>query len=350
MATNPVKVYEYLSAGKPIVTVNLSEINEFNSLLYVANNKEQFIAAVSRVLTEPDSEDLIQRRKDFAKEQTWKNRAKAILDCVEYNLNEPVVSVIVITYNNLKFTQSCLTSLENYSNYQNLEIIVVDNASVDGTQAFLENWVTVDSKRKLILNKDNRGFAAANNQGLSYATGEFLVLLNNDTYVTPGWLRTLMNHLKRDKTIGLIGPVTNNIGNEAKIDIVYKDMSEMLVKSAAYTRRHIGRKFTIRTAAFYCVMMSRTTFESVGTLDEAFGRGFFEDDDYCRRVERNGLRIVCVEDVFIHHHLSASFNKINDNERKKLFEDNKKKYETKWGKWEPHITRVQGIKDNGYFG
>ncbi|MFX7804576.1 glycosyltransferase, partial [Acinetobacter baumannii] len=77
---------------------------------------------------------------------------------------------------------------------------------------------------KLILNNDNKGFAAANNQGVNIASGKYIVLLNNDTHVTPGWVQTLINHLEFDETIGIIGPVTNNIGNEAKIDINYSDM------------------------------------------------------------------------------------------------------------------------------
>src|SRR5690606_27809880 len=126
-----------------------------------------------------------------------------------------------------------------YSQYERLEIIVVDNASSDGTPTFLAEWVASGEDRKLILNAENKGFAAANNQGLSVAVGEYMVLLNNDTYVTPGWIRTLVRHLQRDKSIGLIGPVTNNIGNEAKIDIIYTGMAEMLLESAVYTRQHI---------------------------------------------------------------------------------------------------------------
>jgi len=176
----------------------------------------------------------------------------------------------------------------------------------------------------------------ANNQGLAAASGEYLVMLNNDTYVTPGWMRTLINHLLRDKSIGLIGPVTNNIGNEAKINIAYENMGDMLLSTARYPRRHMGKTFPLRTAAFFCVMMHREVYERVGTLDEAFGQGYFEDDDYCRRVEKEGMRIVCAEDVFIHHHLSASFSKLKSHERQVLFEKNKAVYEAKWGKWVPH--------------
>ena len=336
MATNPVKAYEYLSAGKPVVSVDLPEMVQFEGLLYVAANQAQYLAAIEQVLTQQEPADLIQRRKEFAQGQTWIHRVVALIQHAESKSREPKASVIVVTYNNLEFTRECLASLDEHTNYENLEIIVVDNASADGSQAFLENWASSGPKRQLILNEDNRGFAAANNQGLRIASGRFLVMLNNDTYVTPGWLRTMIRHLEDDKSIGLIGPVTNNIGNEAKIDIHYADMGEMLIKSAAYTRRHVGQTYPLRTAAFFCVMMEREVFERIGPLDEAFGRGFFEDDDYCRRIEQLGLRIVCAEDVFIHHHLSASFGQLKQEHRQKLVDDNKKIYEAKWGEWVPH--------------
>jgi len=339
IATNPVKVYEYLSAGKPIVSVDLPEMAQFDGLIEVAADKKQFLAAIDSVLMQSESDDLVRRRKDFAAGQTWKHRTETLIKQAEYIDNDPLVSVILLTYNNIELTRACLTSIKDNSQYANIEIIIVDNASRDGSQEFLMDWAASNKNCKLILNEKNRGFAAGNNQGLAAATGDYLVILNNDTYVTPGWVRTLLQHLRRDKTIGLIGPVTNNIGNEAKIDITYNDMDDMLIKSAAYTRRHIGETYPLRTAAFFCVMMSREVFEQVGPLDEAFGRGFFEDDDYCRRIEKIGLRIVCAEDVFIHHHLSASFNKLNVRERQKLFEENLKIYEAKWGKWFPHSYR-----------
>ncbi len=336
VATNPVKAYEYLSAGKPIIAVDLPEMSQFDGLINIAADKKQFLAEVDAVLMQAETEDMIQNRKTFAAGQTWVHRTEALIEHAERTDIDPMVSVVVVTYNNLELTRACLISLDENSQYANLEIIVVDNASSDESPVFLQAWVSNKHNRKLILNEDNRGFAAANNQGLAIASGDYLVMLNNDTYVTPGWIRTLSRHLQGDKTLGLIGPVTNNIGNEAKIDIAYKDMNDMLVKSAAYTNRHVGEVYPLRTAAFFCVMMSRETYAAVGPLDEVFGRGFFEDDDYCRRIEAQGLRVVCAEDVFIHHELSASFNKLKQKDRQQLFEENKKVYEAKWGEWIPH--------------
>jgi len=338
LATNPVKVYEYLSAGKDVVSIELPEIKQFGDLARTGADHDSFLSALDATLRAPADPQLVARRREFAAEQTWAHRVRGLVQGVDA-LPQPKVSVVVVTYNNLDLTKVCLDSLDRYSDYPNLELIVVDNASADETPAYLRAWEAAGSNRHVILNPDNRGFAAANNQGLAAATGEYLVMLNNDTHVTPGWVATLVGHLQRTPTLGMLGPVTNNIGNEARIDIRYNDMEQMLQAAADYTARHAGQLTTLHTAAFFCVAMPRGVYEKVGELDEAFGIGMFEDDDYCRRVQQAGWSIACADDVFIHHHLSASFNKIKQEKRQAMFEQNKAIYEAKWGTWEPHRYR-----------
>ena len=335
LATNPVKVYEYLSAGRDVVSVDLPEMRQFGDLIRTANNTASFLDAIATVLIAKPDLQMYAQRQAFAAAQTWSHRVAELAAAIDA-LKEPRASVVVVTYNNLEYTQACLSSLELYSDYTNMEVIVVDNASSDGSPAYLKEWQAAGPDRQLILNSDNRGFAAANNQGLKAATGEYLVMLNNDTYVTPGWIGTLVDHLRRTPELGMLGPVTNNIGNEARIEIEYPDMAEMLSTAGDYTRRHAGQLTPLHTAAFFCVMLRRSLFEQVGPLDEAFGIGFFEDDDYCRRVEQAGYTIACAEDVFVHHNLSASFNKMKQERRQELFDRNKILYEAKWGKWVPH--------------
>jgi GT2 family glycosyltransferase/glycosyltransferase involved in cell wall biosynthesis/predicted nuclease with TOPRIM domain len=338
-ATNPVKVYEYLAAGKPVVAVDLPEMGQFDGLVHVATDAAGYVQAVSQALAEPGDPA---PRQAFAAGQTWLHRADA-LDAALAALPEPRVSVVVLTYNNLAFTEACLDSIELYSDYPDLEVIVVDNASSDGSREWLRDWQRAPSaaghQRRLFLNEDNLGFSAGNNVGLRAATGDVLVMLNNDTYVTPGWVRGLCNHLRQDPGLGLLGPVTNNIGNEARIEIHYADMAGMIAEARKYTGRHPGRRLPIRTAAFFCVAMRRDVYERIGDMDEAFGVGFFEDDDYCRRIEQAGLAVACAEDVFIHHHLSASFDALKAETRKALFDANKAIYEAKWGPWQPHAYR-----------
>lgn len=249
------------------------------------------------------------------------------------------VSIIIVTYNNISLTHQCLDSIEKYSNYKNLEVIIIDNASTDLTKNFLFKAKKAKKYfiKKIIFNKLNLGFSKANNQGLKIATGKYIILLNNDCIVTPNWIKKLVNHIKSNEQIGIVGPVTNNIGNEAKIDLNYKNIKEMISASKKYCDKNSGKYFEIKMLAFFCVMFSRKIFKTIGFLDEKFGLGFFEDDDYCERIKKINKKIICAKDVFIHHHLSASFNKMHIEKRHKLFEKNKNIFEKKWRKkWEPH--------------
>jgi len=123
----------------------------------------------------------------------------------------------VVTYNNLSLTRLCLESIIRNTDYPNYEVIVVDNDSSDKTPEYLRQMAAQHSQIRILLNTENRGFASANNQGLELSDGERLVLLNNDTVVPPGWLTRLLRHLD-DPGIGLVGPVTNFTGNEAKVE------------------------------------------------------------------------------------------------------------------------------------
>lgn len=342
LATNPVKVYEYLSSGCPVVSVDLPEMRFFDACVDIASDSLQFVERIAENLDRGKARALVAKRKAFAEAQTWDSRARDLVAFVEKWGVRPKVSVIVVTYNNIELTKACLNSIDSYSAWDNLELIVVDNGSTDGTVDFLSAWSDSSKGRLFIDNGKNLGYSAANNIGLSHASGEFFVLLNNDTYVTPGWLHGLIAHLRSDDALGLVGPVTNNIGNEAKIKIDYSSMGEMLVKSSDFTLRHLGDLLYLNNLAFFCVAFPRKVFDLVGGLDESFGLGFFEDDDYCRRVASHGLRIACAQDVFVHHHLSASFMKMDRDERRRLFADNKARFEKKWGRWDAHKTIRRG--------
>lgn len=339
LATNPVKVYEYLSAGKPVVSVKLPELSQFGDLVWTAENPTDFVTAIRDILDElPESDPTLQARQLFALGQTWQHRAASLRQAID-TLPQPKVSVIVLTYNNLELTKACLDSLLTQSQYANLEIIVVDNNSSDDTPAFITDWADGHPDRIVILNADNKGFAEGNNVGLAAASGDYMVILNNDTVVTAGWVKGLLRHLQDNKDIGIIGPITNNIGNEAKVSTRYDKIEDMHAESVELTRARMGVWFEINTLAFFCVMFPRSTYEQVGGLCEEYGLGFFEDDDYCRRVQRSGMRAACAEDVFVHHHLSASFNKLGAEKKQALFEKNKAIYESKWGPWVPHTYR-----------
>ena len=297
-ATNPVKAYEILAAGKPLISVPIEEMVALGSVVELASTADEFIAAIERVLSDRSTASL-SRRREFAREHTWERRFEALDDALRRTF--PLASIVIVTYNNLELNRICLQSVFTNTEWPAIEVIVVDNASQDGTREYLEAARKRHANLKVVFNEENRGFAAANNQGLLAAEGQFLVLLNNDTTVPRGWLSSLIRHLNIDPEIGVIGPVTNEIGNEARVRVGYTNLTEMLPWAAEYVRQHDDEVFEIPMLAMYCVAMKREVFETTGLLDERFGIGMFEDDDYSRRIVSQGLKVRCARDSFVHH-------------------------------------------------
>ncbi|MES2785088.1 MAG: glycosyltransferase [Pseudomonadota bacterium] len=335
--TNPVKVYEYLSAGKPVVATRMPELEAIADQVQIADDAPGFAKAIELAFEENKNPQAVPARRAWASGHSWEARAEqfsqAVADCL------PKVSLIVLCYNNLELTKACVDSVERHSLWPNLELILVDNASSDGTPQWLTGYAKSRPWVKLVLNQKNLGFAAGNNVGLEVATGDYLIMLNNDTEVSPGWIHGLHRHFVSDPGLGMVGPVTDNIGNEAKIEVGYTNKADMPAWATARAIHHAGERIDNRVLAFFCVALRRKVYEQVGGLDEAFGLGFFEDDDYCNRARAAGWRLAIAEDVFVHHHLSASFDKLKSSTRQALFEKNKEIYERKWGPWVPHVYR-----------
>src|SRR5258708_28427908 len=113
------------------------------------------------------------------------------------------LSIIIVTWNAKKYVTECLDSLQAYTNNPNAEIIVVDNASTDGTPELVRDSYPGVT---LIRNEENLGFAKANNIGIRKSTGEYVCLINSDVHVLDGCVEKVVEYMKQDSRIGLLGP------------------------------------------------------------------------------------------------------------------------------------------------
>jgi hypothetical protein len=109
-------------------------------------------------------------------------------------LLDSLVSIIILNYNGKGVVEQCVESVLRTS-YKNFEIIIVDNASTDGSREALQEIAASNSRVQLIVSKTNLGFAGGNNLALRYCKGKYIVLLNSDTVVTPSWLNDIVHHL-----------------------------------------------------------------------------------------------------------------------------------------------------------
>ena len=332
-ATNPVKFYEYLSAGKKVVATEIPELMPFkDEYVYMSNDDAEFAQYVQMCLEGKDSlkgeEDCIK----FAKENDWQQR----YECFEKVGQEivPRVSVVVLTYNNLELNKRCINSILTKTAYADYELIIVDNQSTDGTIEYLKELEKKQiSNVKIIFNEANSGFAGGNNLGIKAATGEYVLLLNNDTVVTRGWLTAMAKHLENNPKLGMCNPVTNSIGNESMIKVDYSGEQEMHEFAYAYTGQNMNKEYTdVDRLPLFATLISRKVIDQVGMLDVNYKVGMFEDDDFTAAVQSAGYDIVIVEDAFIHHVNNASFKKLSDEEYKKIFDANKAIFEKKWNK------------------
>jgi GT2 family glycosyltransferase len=243
----------------------------------------------------------------------------------------PLASIVIVTCGRRELTRLCLESLFARTEWPRYEVLAVDNGSTDGTRELLEEHARREPRLRTILFPENHGFPRAVNAGLAEAMGDVLVLLNNDTVATRGWLAALHRQLSANRRAGLVGPVTNAVANDARVEVGYRDLETLPSWASRWRRAHDGEALAIRTLAFFCVAIRRETFAEVGPLDERFGLGLFEDVDYCRRARGAGWEILCARDAFVHHWQNASFRRLGRERYFAVYEENRRKFRDKWG-------------------
>ncbi len=229
------------------------------------------------------------------------------------NIVPLLTSIVILTFNQLEYTKKCVKSLRKHTPEPH-EIIFVDNGSTDGTVKWLKTQVKENRNYKLIENKQNLGFAKGCNQGIEMSEGEFILLLNNDVVVSEYWLSGLLDCLNQAPSAGIVGPMTNKIsGPQQVISDECRSVDHLDKFAAKFRDQYHHRRIPLRRIVGFCMLFRRTLVEQIGILDESFGTGNFEDDDFCLRAVLAEHKNYIAGDVFIHHFGSRSFigNKID---------------------------------------
>jgi GT2 family glycosyltransferase/tetratricopeptide (TPR) repeat protein len=245
---------------------------------------------------------------------------------------DELASLLILCCNELDYTRGCLESVFQHTR-RPYELIVVDNASTDGTPAYLEEIRGRPEPERVIVlrNEHNRGFPAGCNQGLTQARGRYVVFLNNDTVVTEGWLEGLIAWALHDwPKVGLVGAVTNYASPPQQIPVAYQNLDDLAAFAAQRRRQFAGKALEFERLSGFCLLARREVLDQVGNMDERFGLGFFDDDDLGLRVRRAGYKLLIAQNVFVHHFGSRTFARLGIDCEKQLCE-NLEQFQAKWG-------------------
>ena len=213
------------------------------------------------------------------------------------------LSIIIITYNGLGFLTRCLDSLCDFIDMPDCEVIIVDNYSTDGTLDFLRNNYP---QLPLILNSENRGVAAARNQGIARATGDKLLLLDNDTEATTTAINAMSHYLDEHTEVGLCS--CRLVDKEGIPQDSCKPYPGLMIKARnvlgiGNKMRYVPSEEGIIEPVYVigaCQMFTHEVVDKVGLLDEHIFYGP-EDADWCLRIKQAGWRIHCLNNHTIVH-------------------------------------------------
>lgn len=232
------------------------------------------------------------------------------------------LSVVVVSWNSAEFLENCLNGVYSDANGRDVEVIVVDNASKDGSVALLQNRFP---RAKLIVNDANRGVSVAFNQGMAASTRTYIQLLCSDTIVQPGAFDALLTFLDAHPDVGAAGPrLIYPDGRPQPSCRTFPSLSlfawEFLGFSRLFPRHPVFGKWrmgnfdhsTLREVdqpRGSSLMVRKSMVEQVGGWDEALEM-FFNDVDWCLRIKQNGWKIYFVPDAVMTHYGGGSVKKV----------------------------------------
>lgn len=231
----------------------------------------------------------------------------------------PLLSIVVVSWNTCDLLHACLKSIfENVKN-MTFEVIVIDNASKDGSADMVEKEFP---DAMLIRSQENLGFTRGYNLGLKQAKGDFLMIANSDLELLPGSAAGMMEFLQKHPEVGMVGPKL--ISPDGTVQVNGQRFPTFLREVLGLTRLYRNRfirdwhdmnlgplrtDFTVDAEvdalAGACMMMPRSVVEAVGLLDERFFM-YYEDVDWCLRVKQGGWKIYYLGDIGVIHVASQS--------------------------------------------
>jgi N-acetylglucosaminyl-diphospho-decaprenol L-rhamnosyltransferase len=223
------------------------------------------------------------------------------------------LSVVIVSWNVRDLLRRCLASVEQGSGALALDVIVVDNASSDGSPEMVS---TEFPHVRLITNRENRGFGSANNQGLAVSEGRHVVLLNPDTEILDGALSKMVAYVDSHPGIGALGPQLLHPdgtvqSSRRRFPTLTTAFLESTILQQWWPQNPVSRRYYIADRTDFetqyvdwlvgaCLLVRRQVIEQVGGLDEGFFM-YSEELDWCRRIKAAGWEVVYLPEARVVH-------------------------------------------------
>ncbi len=337
---NPLKLWEYLATGKPIVSTPVAGFRDYPDLIYFGKDAASFSSALSEALAEPAATGEMRRKE--AQRHSWSSRMDAITAIIDGGSapaeaaqrtspeRPPSVCVIIISYNTREMTLECLQTLKAGLEGLDATICVVDNASTDGSVAAIRGTF---SDVKVIANSRNRGFGAANNRAMTDSSADYFLLLNSDAFPAADAIPKLIDYLRKNLEVAAVGPRLVNRDGSLQISC-YRFPSpvrawvENLWISAALPHHPVFGDYrqwahdTERDVDFVvgaCMAVRRAAYQEIGGFDPRFFM-YTEEADWQRRMHDAGWKVRFIPTATVTHYGGASGAGAPVTAKKQLFD------------------------------
>lgn len=260
---------------------------------------------------------------------------------IKYELKEtPKVSIIIPNKNHCEDLKRCIRSIKRLTTYSNYEIVIVDNQSNEEDLVEFYDQLRCDDRTNIVSFDKEFNYSEANNFGVRYATGEYYILLNNDTEViSPAWIEEMLMYAQRDD-IGAVGAKLYFPDHTIQHAGVILGLGPHRTAGHAFSKvdgenlGYMGRLYyaqNVSAVTAACVMIPRRVWEAVNGLDTSFAVAF-NDVDLCMRIRQMGYLIVWTPYAELYHYESKSRGSENTPEKKKRFESEVQRFRERWEK------------------
>lgn len=226
-------------------------------------------------------------------------------------MKKGLISILIVNWNEKEFLKDCFDSIFAQT-YQNYEVIVVDNASTDGSQKMLAKY----AKRKKVKYqalKKNLGFSGGNNLAFEKASGEYILLLNADTKFKKNTLKKLVEFFKGHPKADVVQPKLVFMNDNDKLDnvgayLTYTGIPYYFGLYKQATSSKYNKDLRVYSAKGACMFVRRKKIDQIGFLDD-YMFAYFEESDFCHRVWISGGECWYTPSIVVEHFVGATFKK-----------------------------------------